>query len=215
MLNKEKFKEEIFEIACSGYNIAVSKKDGEIKKCSKDLDCKYCLFYYGEADCHMARKNWGNSEYVPVQQIDWSKVPVDTKILVSYDGRSWFARHFAKFENGEVCAWILGQTSFTTKKTPYYTAWKYAKLYEEALTGEGSEKENGVAVTCEDKKNNSVKEDDKRIFEFTGKTTYDLNGDYVFMTKDREYYDVPDAIERLLPEETHEEDEFKITIEKL
>ena len=41
------------------------------------------------------------------------------------------------------------------------------------------------------------------------------DGDSIAVSKDREHYDVPDAIERLLPEETHEEDEFKITIEKL
>ena len=207
MLNKEKFKEEIFEIACEGDSIAVSKDGEKVVRCT-GFFCDDCMF--GGEKCPESINKWANSEYVPY--VDWSKVPVDTKILVSSDGRDWSKRYFSEFKNGNIFAWAYGATSFSTLDQ---RIWKNAKLYKEALTGEGSEKENGVAVTCEDKKNNSVKEDDKRIFEFTGKTTYNLNGDYVFMTKDREYYDVPDAIERLLPEETHEEDEFKITIEKL
>lgn len=207
MLNKEKFKEEIFEIACDGDSIAVSKDGEKVVRCT-GFFCDDCMF--GGEKCVESINKWANSEYVP--HVDWSKVPVDTKILVSDNRKQWNRRHFSKFEDGKVYTWNEGKTSFTTDRT---VNWDYAKLYKEALTGEGSEKENGVAVTCEGMENNSVKEDNKRIFEFIGKTTYSLNGDYVFMTKDREYYDVPDAIERLLPEETHEEDEFKITIEKL
>lgn len=63
--------------------------------------------------------------------VDWSKVPVDTKILVgdNADGIS-YKRHFAKYENGKVYGFCNGCTSFTASKSPYAT-WKYAKLYEE------------------------------------------------------------------------------------
>lgn len=60
--------------------------------------------------------------------IDWSKVPIDTKIIISDDNKDWNRRHFAKYENGKIYTWIDGCTSFTTNKT---TSWKYAKLYEE------------------------------------------------------------------------------------
>ena len=64
--------------------------------------------------------------------IDWSKVPVDTKILVRVsEHNEWNKRHFAKFENGKVCAWDNGKTSFTSNTKPPYTAWQQAKLYKE------------------------------------------------------------------------------------
>ena len=60
--------------------------------------------------------------------IDWSKVPVDTKVLVSNDGKEWSRRHFAKYEYNKVYAWDYGATSYSSK---HCSSWKYAKLYEE------------------------------------------------------------------------------------
>ena len=61
-------------------------------------------------------------------ETDWSKVEVDTPILVRQgkNGR-WLERHFAKYENGEVYAWVDGQTSWTGADE---IKWKYAKLAE-------------------------------------------------------------------------------------
>lgn len=67
-------------------------------------------------------------EWCEVVEPDWSKVPVDTKILVrSSNTYPWDKRHFAKFENDTVYAWFGGQTSFTTRDV---TSWRYAKLAE-------------------------------------------------------------------------------------
>ena len=68
--------------------------------------------------------------------VDWSKVPVDTKILVANcdsEGEviEWKKRHFAKYENGIVYAWSDGQTSFTAELDGSCINWDYAKLYEE------------------------------------------------------------------------------------
>lgn len=60
--------------------------------------------------------------------IDWSKVEVDTKILVSNDNKRWYRRYFAKYENGEVFAFLSGYTSYIDNTC---TEWKYAKLYKE------------------------------------------------------------------------------------
>ena len=60
--------------------------------------------------------------------VDWGKVSVDTKILISGDNKDWDRRHFAKYEDGKIYTWIDGCTSFTTNQT---TSWKYAKLYKE------------------------------------------------------------------------------------
>ena len=62
--------------------------------------------------------------------VDWSKVPVDTKILVSDDGERWARRYFAKYENGRVYAFCDGATSFTGS-SENLLGWAYAKLYEE------------------------------------------------------------------------------------
>ena len=62
--------------------------------------------------------------------VDWSKVPVDTKILVSDDGERWTRRYFAKYENGRVYAFYDGATSFTGSNESLL-GWEYAKLYEE------------------------------------------------------------------------------------
>lgn len=61
-------------------------------------------------------------------EVDWSKVKVDTPILVrDYDDESWRKRYFAKYENKQVYAWVNGGTSWSEKAT---INWKYAKLAE-------------------------------------------------------------------------------------
>ena len=59
--------------------------------------------------------------------VDWSKVAVDTPILVR-DSASleWTKRYFAKYENGSVFAWHDGATSWSSDG--YTTAWGLAKL---------------------------------------------------------------------------------------
>ena len=66
--------------------------------------------------------------------IDWSEMPVDTKVLVSKDGKKWLRRHFAKYEDGKVYCFNGGYTSFTIVNYGYLSnavIWKYAKLYQE------------------------------------------------------------------------------------
>ena len=62
--------------------------------------------------------------------VDWSRVPVDAKILVSDNGKVWCRRYFAKYEGGLVYAFMDGATSFTGSNESLLS-WKYAKLYEE------------------------------------------------------------------------------------
>ena len=62
-------------------------------------------------------------------ETDWSKVEVNTPILVrDYESQEWEARHFAKYEDGVIYAWDSGSTSWTSKGN--VTEWKYAKLAE-------------------------------------------------------------------------------------
>ena len=65
-------------------------------------------------------------------EVDWSKVKVDAPILVRQGNNGkWLERHFAKYENGDVYAWVDGQTSWTSLYEEEVTAWKYAKLAED------------------------------------------------------------------------------------
>lgn len=62
-------------------------------------------------------------------EVDWSKVPVDTKIWVKNSHNPiWIPRHFAEYKHGKVYAWLQGKTSFTTSEEQ---SWDCAKLAEE------------------------------------------------------------------------------------
>ena len=69
-------------------------------------------------------------EYIGI--IDWSKVPVDTPILVrDFKHYNWEKRYFAKVQNGEICAWDGGATSWSVSNDKTcFTAWRHAKLAE-------------------------------------------------------------------------------------
>ena len=64
--------------------------------------------------------------------VDWSKIAVDTKILVRHDDRNWERAYFAFYKDGEVYAWDYGKTSFTLNNDERCTTyWEQVKLYEE------------------------------------------------------------------------------------
>lgn len=69
------------------------------------------------------------AEYIGI--VDWSKVAVDTPILVKDDyDEEWVKSYFASYKNGEVRAWMGGRTSFSVKNKTDTFGWKYAKLAE-------------------------------------------------------------------------------------
>lgn len=129
MLNREKYAKEIIEIACNGGNIAVV--NGKLENCRK-TQCNECNFNGGTIrDCEIKTRKWANSEYVePIEpQVDWSRVPVDTPILVRHsESCGWDRRYFAKYNNGLVYAWKQGTTSWSAEDPAYVCDWKYAKL---------------------------------------------------------------------------------------
>ena len=63
--------------------------------------------------------------------VDWSKVKVDTPILVrQHEQDEWEKRHFAYFKDGRVCAWLCGATSWSADYEGDTTDWNFAKLAE-------------------------------------------------------------------------------------
>lgn len=130
MLNREKYAEEIIEIACNGGNIAVV--NGKLENCRK-TQCNECNFNGGTIrDCEIKTRKWANSEYVePIEpQVDWSRVPVDTPILVrDSELFAWSKGHFAKYEDETVYTWDYGKTSWSTYDGKM-SSYKYAMLPE-------------------------------------------------------------------------------------
>lgn len=63
--------------------------------------------------------------------VDWSKVPVDTPVLVKdYENNSWKKRYFAYFQYDKVYTWGNGATSWSSERSGSVTPWMYAKLAE-------------------------------------------------------------------------------------
>ena len=69
------------------------------------------------------------AEYLGI--VDWSKVAVDTPILVKDSEDAEYAnRYFAYFKDGNVYAWINGRTSWSFDDEKKAFSWSYAKLAE-------------------------------------------------------------------------------------
>ena len=121
MKNYEKYADEIREYVgrdfCNGF----------VKPhILKEIDCNRIRC----GRCNALQLLWLLEDYKE-PEVDWSKVEVDTPILVrDYEGGEWFKRHFAKYEGGIVYTWDSGCTSWTVLYDKDVTAWKYAKLAE-------------------------------------------------------------------------------------
>lgn len=127
MLNIEKYKEMlVVEDIISPDRLALVQ--GQPHICKYGIMCDECLFNNHSFSCSYDAINWLFSEYKE-PEVDWSKVKVDTPILVrDYEGSEWIKRYFAKFADGKVYAWLGGVTSWTANSN--MSSWKYAKLAE-------------------------------------------------------------------------------------
>lgn len=68
-------------------------------------------------------------EYIGI--VDWSKVEVDTPILVKDDcDDKWEKAYFAKYEDEMIYAWDNGRTSFSARNKEDTFIWGRAKLAE-------------------------------------------------------------------------------------
>ena len=125
MKNYEKYAEEIREYK-------------GIDFCS-DFICKHILKiedrdYIGCSRCYMLQLLWLLEDYEELKEpeTDWSKVEVDTPILVRRgDNEEWNKRYFAGYGNdGYIYAWSNGCTSWTAYDNSDVTEWEHAKLAE-------------------------------------------------------------------------------------
>lgn len=127
MKNYEKYAEEIREY--SGLNFCENFVIPHIIKTKDNCEGRSCI------PCQMQQMMWLMEEYEE-PEVDWSKVAVDTPILVRYtenEDEEWVKRHFAKYENGKVYTYSYGSTSWSADGA--VTAWNYAKLAESEKGG--------------------------------------------------------------------------------
>lgn len=134
MTNYEKYKDELLKHVIAHADIGLEIHTNKLIDCS-DLRCEKCKFNAnGMFMCINVweMEKWLDSEYVEPEkeEVDWSKVPIDTKVLVSDDGINWYRRYFAGIDThtNEYLAWSDGATSWANRST---MLWKYIKLYKE------------------------------------------------------------------------------------
>lgn len=121
MKNYEKYADEI-----RGYNDIEFCKDFVKPYILKSDECAgiECI------RCAMLQMLWLMEEYEE-PETDWSKVAVDTPILVkNVEQEHWYKRYFAGYKNGKVSAWVNGATSWTALDEDDDYTWNYAKLAE-------------------------------------------------------------------------------------
>ena len=120
MKNREKFKDELLESCTSGdfdtfFDKYISPTYHRCTYSNTTFDKIIILTML-----------WLDEEY-QAPEVGWSKVAVDTPILVSTNGQDWNHRHFAEYRDGMVYAFDDGATSWTSNEK---TRWPYAKLAE-------------------------------------------------------------------------------------
>ena len=126
MTNLEKYAEEIKNY--KGYEFC---KDFVKVKILNPLGLKCDI---GCSRCDMLQMMWLMSEYTEPEEpeVDWSKVEVDTPILVrDSENAEWDKRYFARYEYETIYAWVNGRTSWASIDDDDVCAWKYAKLAEQ------------------------------------------------------------------------------------
>ena len=123
MKNYEKYADEIREYNGSGFCKNFIKPYILKTDSCGDMDCY---------KCRMLQMIWLLEDYEKPKEepeIDWSKVEVDTPVLVKdKENEEWKKRHFAKYEHGRVYVWNNGSTSWSACRMYDY---KYAKLPED------------------------------------------------------------------------------------
>lgn len=86
MTNREKYVEELLNVACTGKKIAIDKRTMQIRSC-EGLSCGHCLFS-GCGDCDMKLAEWAESECVEPVKISKR----DRTFLDYIEGYKYIAR---------------------------------------------------------------------------------------------------------------------------
>ena len=120
-------------------SFAVNRETGEVVKCFK-IPCGLCLFS-GNV-CGDARRKWlDQPAFDPEKDIDWSKVPVDTPVIV-WNTDEEYRRYFSGIKDGRFSAYSDGRTSWSSI-TGNICHWNHCKLYIQEDVEKYRKKETG------------------------------------------------------------------------
>lgn len=114
----EKNKEKIFEIACAGKSIAISK-EGKIIECANGV-CPNCIGYL---------KNCNNiiSDYLKQEYCEFK---IDELVEVSNNGTEWALRHFGDMSSNDGdYPYRVYPCGYTSKECKVKISYKYCRKY--------------------------------------------------------------------------------------
>ena len=103
--------------------------DGKPDDCY-NMNCNECGFGDTQS-CGTEKMEWLKAEYEEPKKINIPvNTPLNTRVLVSDDGKYWIKRYYAGNMNGTHYVWNEGRTSWTSGPK-HKTSWEYMKLYNE------------------------------------------------------------------------------------
>lgn len=125
MTNREAYKDKLDDLLAR----IIAVVDGEPVRCW-GASCERCLFQdrCGKPEHKKKLIDWLNAEYQE-PPVDWSKVPIDTPVLVSGNGKTWYRRYFAGIRNGYREAYDVGATPWSVYDNRT-CAWPFMKIAE-------------------------------------------------------------------------------------
>lgn len=131
-MNDKEFTDELFQRM---YDLGFNKAEIEddvlfFFKNERDLLCPFSPRVMVACTCFEEKDQLIDvAEYLGI--VDWSKIPIDTPILVKDDcDDKWEKAYFAGYEDEMICAWNNGRTSFSARNKDDTFTWDRAKLAE-------------------------------------------------------------------------------------
>lgn len=106
------------------------------KMCDMHTTCKECILLVEKGSGYCASK-YGELTQKQIDAvmtfeppIDWSRVPINTRVVVWLDRLVQHKRYFAGYNDGKICTFQSGATSWSNEPTPL-EKWTYGRLAEE------------------------------------------------------------------------------------
>ena len=129
MTNKEKYAKELLDILCeTGETPAMVK--GKLVACDHTT-CDECKFGKHTMFCSEKFTNWAKEEYKK-PEVDWAKVPIDTKVLVKdHEDATFLNAHFAYCKDGKPFVFPHGRSSWTVTSDMTICQWRYTEIADQ------------------------------------------------------------------------------------
>lgn len=121
MTNREFYKEQILNIACTGSCVCFNKKTNKPDACN-NTPCENCLFQ-DIGYCDERLNEWANEEHVEIELCEFEK---DELVEVSDNEINWSLRYFSHKEGGAYYCFVNGYKSTDDASV---NVWNYCRKY--------------------------------------------------------------------------------------